>query len=276
MDTRLERFWFQVTNREWQGAFFALNRWAVATNVIAYVRAVPELFTLAGAALIAVGAVACFARRRALGLALLLTFGAQLAFWLTFEIGDLSKHLLPSYLILAIWLGIGAAEVLGLAVAVGARMAASRASAGGVAGPALAVVSAISLASIVLLPGARGVWLVLLGARPVDYTTIERHIPTDLQEPGAYARSALRNAAPNSTVFAPWRQMFTLAYVARYELGRQDVLVTRPDHFDRLAALRTYASRGTVYFVEPPLQWAPADQFVRLTAESSLYVLERP
>ena len=274
MRTPLDRFLFQATNQEWRHAFFSLPPSRVDSNVAGYFASLPVTITLAGVALAAVGATGALLRRPPLGMALLLTFLAHLAFWMSYDIGDLPKHLLPSYLIVTLWLGLGVGEVLNLSSSAFGRLGSGVATRA-VVEPAVGALVVGLLAWRTLLPGAEAYWPAGLGRFPVDYEAIQWHVPANLDQAQAYAEGTVARLPRDAVVFATWKEMFTLEYVAEFQEGRHDVLVTREDHYANVSAVRAYAEVAEVFFVNSPARWLPPDLFGRLTFVPPLYELKR-
>ncbi len=273
MRTPLDRFLFQATNQEWRHAFFALPLAQIEANVAGYFGNLPITFTLVGVELAAVGVVSALLRRPALGMALLLTFLAQMAFWMSYEIADLPKHLLPSYLLVALWVGLGAGEVVRLAVGTVEKLS-ERIAGRAVAGAAVGVVVAAALAWGSLVPLAEAYGPDATGQAPVDYEAIQDHVPASLGEAQAYAEGTVARLPRNAVVFAAWKQVFTLEYVAEFQEGRPDILVTREDSYANVSAVLAYSVGRPDFFVDPPARWLPPDLASRLVSVPPMYELK--
>jgi hypothetical protein len=244
LDTPLKRFWFEASNQEWRPSFFAMPLRGVGGNVLAYLRELVTFFTIPGLALVGLGVVDMLRRRPRLAFALGLWFATHLGFWFTFSIGDLPRHLLPGYMLIATWCGIGVSVLLRFLNSLPGDFWHRQRQA------ALQVALIGSLAWLVLLPGARVAWLVTRGDRLVD-RTMDQYAPMIPDEPEKYARRAVSGLPANSVVFTNWKHHFTLVYAAAFQDGRKDILFTRIDHYARDAAMRSYASlQRSLYVAE--------------------------
>jgi hypothetical protein len=249
LDTPLKRFWFEASNQQWRPAFFALPVRSVGGNVLRYLLELVTLFSIPGLVLVGLGGVDMLMRRPRLALALGLWFGAHLGFWLTFGIADLQRHLLPGYMLLATWCGVGVSVLVRFLTSHPVdfwNRTRQRFS------PVVRLALIGSLAWLVLLPGARNAWLVMRGDCLID-RAMYGHAPMILDEPETYARQAVSDLPVNSVVFTNWRHHFTLVYAALFQDGRKDILFTLLDHYARSTAMGSYASlHRSLYVVEAP------------------------
>ena len=247
LDTPLKRFWYQFSNQEWRHAFFALPLAKVQSNAAAYFAELPSLFSAPGLALAAVGVVGTVARRPQVGLALLLVFATQIAFWLSYDISDLAKHLLPSYLIMSLWIGLGVAAILDLVSLAWRRLnlESNGRPRGALGGGLATLVVVLALGWLALLPNGSTAWAIALGQEPVDYqTTLSYHVPRNLAESETVARQTVSALPRNAVIFTEWREHFTLGYVAEFQLDRHDILMPRTTHFAREELIRVYTAQG--------------------------------
>jgi hypothetical protein len=109
-------FWWMVSGRMFAPRFFGVPPAQWLSEIVLYAHRLWSNFLGLGCVLGAMGLVADFARRRAVHTALLLMFGAHLAFVLTYAVSDKAVMLLPTYVIWDLWVGLGAAALVRFAV----------------------------------------------------------------------------------------------------------------------------------------------------------------
>lgn len=267
------RFAFQATNEEWRPAFGALSLRRTAYTVDRYLTGLPDIFTPAAVVLMAVGACSLLGRHPRVGMALVGIYGAQAAFWLTYDIEDLPKHLLSNYLMLSILLGGGVGELYRwVNRAFRTFDAAQDASAASWRRLLVHAAVIVPVAWFVLLPLLRTPEQIARRGWRVEDDSLRAHVladPVDATRAGLAMVSTLK---PQAVVFATWKEVFTVAYVARFNASRPDVLVVRADHRNRDLAVQRYASRP-MYFVESPLAWVAPELQSRISHNGMLYEL---
>jgi hypothetical protein len=104
-------FWWMLSGQMFSSQFFAVApaRWPSELAIHAF--RLWSNFLGLGLFLGAAGLVADFRRRPAVHTALLMMFGAHLAFVVTYGASDKAVMLVPTYVIWAVWVGLGAAAL---------------------------------------------------------------------------------------------------------------------------------------------------------------------
>ncbi len=115
------------------GAWSDPARWSIVTRLLL------DAFGPAGAALALVGAIGLATRNLRAALITLVTFAAYVLYGVVYLVPDVAVFLIPAYLIMAVWIGVGVAFLVD---ALAARMTA----------PARQWTYALTLAAFVLMP----------------------------------------------------------------------------------------------------------------------------
>jgi hypothetical protein len=193
----------------------------LAERLAVYGQTAAAQFTVWGLLLAGVGAGHLLRRRRPLALLTLISFAllgvASMAYYLD---PRNQNHFLPSFLIIAFWIGIGAAVVLRW---IGQRIAGRP--------QAKAWIQAISGIALCALP-----LFSLLHSYPDIYRLHHKEHALDIwrqdlvraQDAARFAQAALNQAAPAAIVVCDWEQASLLRYFQKVEDHRTDVDVVYP------------------------------------------------
>ena len=161
-------------------------------------------FTLPVLALMAVGALAAFGRDKRVGALLLAATALHVFVAITYRAPQTVEYLLPAWVLMGVWVGVGAAGVA--------------------AGIVRAGRGAPGWGAVSLTAGAKALLLVIVLAQGAATYPSYKALAAD-DGTRAYAEGVLTQAPPNAVILAPWHWSTPLWYAQQVERLRPDVQV---------------------------------------------------
>lgn len=218
LSSPFQRMWLTVTGLQWQNVMFPGGRFSLLKEMgiygdrLARVEFSPPMLLLAG-----IGLVVMLITRPTLGALMPLTVVCSLFFVLNYQPGDKYVFYLPTYIPIAVTLGVGTGFLLEL---VHRHLVAAQ-------GRRYLLVSLLPVAfffTTVAQPYGAARWESLrsgvAGFVKEDYAFPVKN----LQEPRRVAERRLSGIPPNAVLVLEWRSLYTAAYIAHVERGQTDIL----------------------------------------------------
>lgn len=238
-----------VTGRTFAGQMFGYGWEELGAEMAAYGSQLWRAFLAIGLGPGLVGALSLIRRDWRLGVALLLMFLANALFYINYRVVDKNTMFLPTYLVWAVWTGLGYQLLLDWAV-----------------GPAHAAANKLAVYSVraALTLGVAAALLWTWGQVDLshDFSTRQQ------------SQAILDDVGPNAIVLGWWDTVPGVQYLQLVEGQRPDVLAINRFLISG-EAMRTLimreAGRRPVYINNPPLSYI---QTMEVSREGSLYRLE--
>jgi hypothetical protein len=219
LDAPLERFWATVTGLQWQDAMFPGGDGFFREALGSYAdRVLAHEFSLAMLLCALLGLVVTLRTARRLGAFLVAALVTILFVILNYEPPDKYIFFLPTYLLLAIAIGVGAGFLSDLAyrhLVVGKSRRYL----------AVYVVVVLALGMMVLRPYADSRWEALRSGAATFVTETYVYPLHDLDEPRSTATWQLGQLPENATLIMGWRGLYSLYYLAHVEGKRPDIRI---------------------------------------------------
>lgn len=244
--TTIEGIWWLLSGKRFAGQMFGYPWSELWPQVAAFGRQLWAAFFAIGVAPAFVGLLVLLRRRRPLGAMLLLAFLANTLFYVNYRVVDKATMFLPSYVVWAIWLGVGYHALVAWLDSANGQSAARN------------VVYGL-LAGIVLLALAWNWPRVDLSQ---DWSTRRQ------------SEAILEQVEEDALIFGWWETAPGLQYLQLVEGQRPDVtvinrfLISGPDMHQ---LIRTELGRRPIYINNPSLQLL---ETARASPVGSLYLLE--
>ena len=225
-----DRMWFMLSGRQYRGRMFSSPQATMANLARAYLKYLAISFSVLGIALAGAGWLSACVRRWRETVLITLSLAVVLIFVLNYSIKDIYVFFIPTYVFVALLIGLGVGTLQDGLASAWQRWAPARARAGEVAvrgAGVLCLAWAAALGAPAILPTVQAGHITMLNRMgpkgikdgPEDYPYPIR-AP---EEPERQARAMVERLDRGAILFDDWDRLHTYYYVALVEGIRPDL-----------------------------------------------------